>query len=183
MTPIGARTPCRFTEEMRHTLYDGRDWCAPVLQTHATHPSLIYFRSVGTGAGWPAALGALMDLALIFKMVVDDPQSRAAAVLLRHGGLRLVGEIVALIGLQPEEDPTTANPAQAVCARLRGRRLPAAAVDRCRRVRRSAAAARPVHLCDHRASRDAPGAAPTLIRRRQGLVGRPLPPHFLDGAG
>jgi hypothetical protein len=90
-----------------------------VLQTHATHPSLIYFRSVGTGAGWPAALGALMDLALIFEMVVDDPESRAAAVLLRHEGLRLIGEIVGLIGLEPKDDPTTANQAQAVCARLR----------------------------------------------------------------
>jgi hypothetical protein len=106
-------------EEIRHTLYDGRDWCASVLQTHATHPSLIYFRSVSTGAGWPAALGALMDLALIFEMVVDDPESRAAAVLLRHEGMRLIGEIIGLIGLEPKDDPTTSNQAQAVCARLK----------------------------------------------------------------
>lgn len=70
-------------EEMRRALYDGRDWCATILQTHASHPSLIYFRSVGTGAGWPAALGTVMDLALIFELLIDDPRSRAAAVLLR----------------------------------------------------------------------------------------------------
>jgi hypothetical protein len=55
--------------------------CASVLQTHATHPSLIYFRSVGTGAAWPAALDALMDLALIYEMLIDDAGSRAPAVL------------------------------------------------------------------------------------------------------
>jgi hypothetical protein len=44
-------------EEMRRALYDGRDWCASVLQSHASHPSLIYFRSVGTDTGWPAAAG------------------------------------------------------------------------------------------------------------------------------
>jgi hypothetical protein len=106
-------------EEIRHTFYDGRDWCASVLQTHATHPSLIYFRSIGTGAGWPAVLGALMDLALIYEMLIDDAASRAPAVLLRLEGLRLVGEIVGLIGLEPKSDPTTVNHAQAVCARLR----------------------------------------------------------------
>ena len=106
-------------EEIRHTLYDGRDWCASVLQTHATHPSLIYFRSVGTGAGWPAVLGALMDLALIYEMLIEDAGSRAPAVLLRHEGLRLVGEIVDLIGLEPTDEPSaTANQARAVSARL-----------------------------------------------------------------
>ncbi len=103
-------------KEIRHMLYDGR---ASVLQTHATHPSLIYFRSVGTGSGWPAALGALMDLALILEMLVDDPNSRAPAVLLRQEGLRLVRELGGMIGLEPEHDSTTANQAQAVCARLR----------------------------------------------------------------
>ena len=66
------------------------------------HPSLIYFRSVGTGAGWPAALGTVMDLALIFELLIDDPKARAAAVLLRDEGPRLVGEIAGLIGLGPE---------------------------------------------------------------------------------
>ena len=38
-------------------LEESRDWCATVRQSHSSHPSLIYFQSVGTGAGWPAALG------------------------------------------------------------------------------------------------------------------------------
>jgi hypothetical protein len=105
-------------EEMRRALYDGRDWCASVLQSHASHPSLIYFRSVGTGAGWPAALGTVMDLALIFELLIDDPKSRAAAVLLRDEGLRLVGEIAGLIGLRPKNVGTTASEVEAVCCRL-----------------------------------------------------------------
>ena len=105
-------------EEMRRALYDGRDWCASVLQSHASHPSLIYFRSVGTGAGWPAALGTVMDLALIFELLIDDPKSRAAAVLLRDEGLRLVGEIAGLIGLRPKNVGTAASEVEAVCCRL-----------------------------------------------------------------
>jgi hypothetical protein len=33
-----------------------------------------------------------MDLGLIFDLLVDDPKSRTAAILLRDKGLRLVGE-------------------------------------------------------------------------------------------
>ena len=105
-------------EEMRRALYDGRDWCASVLQSHASHPSLIYFRSVGTGAGWPAALGTITDLALIFELLIDDPKSRAAAVLLRAEGLRLVGEIAGLIGLEPKGGTTSTLEVQKVCDRL-----------------------------------------------------------------
>ncbi len=105
-------------EEMRRTLYDGRDWCASVLQSHASHPSLIYFRSVGTGAGWPAALVTIMDLALIFELLIDDPKSRAAAVLLRAEGLRLVGEVAGLIGLEPKGDGPAVAEIEALCERL-----------------------------------------------------------------
>jgi hypothetical protein len=103
-----------------------------VLQSHASHPSLIYFRSVGTGAGWPAALQTIIDLALIFELLIDDPKSRAAAVLLRLEGLRLVGEIAGLIGLQPKGGRTTAAEVDAVCMRLSaaGYRLPAFAERR-----------------------------------------------------
>lgn len=105
-------------EEMRRALYDGRDWCALVLQSHASHPSLIYFRSVGTGSGWPGALGTIMDLALIFELVIDDPKSRAAAVLLRAQGLRLVREVAGLIGLQPKGGATAVAEVEALCGRL-----------------------------------------------------------------
>jgi hypothetical protein len=105
-------------EEIRRLLYDGRDWCTSVLQSHASHPSLIYFRSVGTGAGWPGALGTMMDIALIFELLIDDPKSRAAAVLLRDEGLRLVRDIAGLIGLEPENAQPTASEVDAVCRRL-----------------------------------------------------------------
>lgn len=105
-------------EEICRLLHRGRDWCASVLQSHASHPSLIYFRSVGTGAGWPATLGALMDLALIFELLVDDRAARAPAVLLRLEGLRLVDEINGLLGLEPGKDETTSADGLKLCARL-----------------------------------------------------------------
>ena len=56
-------------------LEEARNWCATVRQSHSTHPSLIYFRSVSTGAGWPAALGAFLDFALIAEHLIDDDSS------------------------------------------------------------------------------------------------------------
>jgi hypothetical protein len=105
-------------EEIRRILSGGRDWCASVLQSHASHPSLIYFRSASVGAGWPATLGAMMDLALIFELLIDDASNRAPAVLLRSEGLRLIDELNEVIGLDPLFDDTTGASVQQLCARL-----------------------------------------------------------------
>jgi hypothetical protein len=45
------------SENLSRLLQEGRDWCAVVQQSHLAHPSLIYFRSLQTDTGWPAALG------------------------------------------------------------------------------------------------------------------------------
>lgn len=87
--------------ELRDVLRDGRDWCATVRQSHSNHPSLIYFQSVGTGSGWPAALGALLDLALLSERCLDDDSLRGAAVLLRDEGTRMARELAKVIGLRP----------------------------------------------------------------------------------
>jgi hypothetical protein len=105
-------------EEIRRVLYNGRDWCASVLQSHASHPSLIYFRSVGVGSGWPASLGAMMDLALIFELLIEDRDNRAPAILLRSEGLRLIEELNGLLGLDPAEDDTTVAAITQLGARL-----------------------------------------------------------------
>jgi hypothetical protein len=90
-------------DELREVLRDGRDWCATVRQSHANHPSLIYFQSVGTGSGWPAALGALLDLALIAEQCLDDRSLSGAAMLLREEGTRMARELAAVINLKPAE--------------------------------------------------------------------------------
>jgi hypothetical protein len=84
-------------------LKDGRDWCATVRQSHSNHPSLIYFQSVGTGAGWPAALGALLDLALLTERCIDEEALVGSAVLLRDEGTRMARELAGLINLKPIE--------------------------------------------------------------------------------
>lgn len=81
---------CR--DDLHGVLCWARGGAAPFCRA-TSHPSLIYFRSVGVGAGWPATLGAMMNLALIFELLVDEPASRGAAVLLRQEGLRLLDEI------------------------------------------------------------------------------------------
>jgi hypothetical protein len=91
--------------ELNDLLHGGRDWCASVHESHTEHPSLIYFRSIGTGSGWPASLGALMDLSLIVERMLDATESRAAAVLLREEGNRMLTRLSELIGLEPYDRP------------------------------------------------------------------------------
>jgi hypothetical protein len=88
-------------DELVEVLRDGRNWCATVRQSHSNHPSLIYFQSVGTGAGWPAALGALLDLALLSEQCLDDSSLVGAAVLLRAEGTGMARELAGVIGLEP----------------------------------------------------------------------------------
>jgi len=82
-------------------LEEARNWCATVRQSHTAHPSLIYFRSVSTGAGWPAALGAILDLALIAEHLIDDDKLYGPAVLLREEGRLMARELAEIIALQP----------------------------------------------------------------------------------
>jgi hypothetical protein len=89
--------------ELIHVLRDGRDWCATVRQSHSNHPSLIYFQSVGTGSGWPAALGALLDLALISEQVLDDESLCGAAALLRDEGVHMARELAGVISVRPAQ--------------------------------------------------------------------------------
>ena len=90
-------------DELVQVLREGRDWCATVRQSHANHPSLIYFQSVGTGTGWPAALGALLDLALLSEQCLDDRSLSGAAMLLREEGTRMARELAGVINLRPCE--------------------------------------------------------------------------------
>lgn len=88
--------------ELGEILREGRNWCATVSQSHSAHPSLLYFQSAGTGAGWPAALGALIDLALIVELCLDDSELRGPAVLLGAEANRLATQICADTRLTPK---------------------------------------------------------------------------------
>ena len=87
-------------DEIPDVLREGRNWCATVRESHSNHPSLIYFQSVSTGSGWPAALGALLDLALLAEQCIDDDRLRGAAVLLREEGASMARELAGVIGLK-----------------------------------------------------------------------------------
>jgi hypothetical protein len=93
----------RNQRELPDVIEEGRNWCATVRQSHSSHPSLIYFQSIGTGGGWPAALGALLDLALVMEWCVDDGDLYGAAILLGDEGTRMARELAAVIGLKTIE--------------------------------------------------------------------------------
>jgi hypothetical protein len=106
----------RNRDALADVLKDGRDWCATVRESHSAHPSLIYFQSVGTGPGWPAALGTLIDLALLLQHSDDDDRLQGPAMLLREEGLRMARDLAESIGLKPRElapdEPTTTQALQ-----------------------------------------------------------------------
>lgn len=108
----------RSRGELEETLKEGRNWCATVRQSHAAHPSLIYFKSVSTGAGWPAALGALVDLALISEYLLDDDSLYGPAVLLSEEAERLAREIALMIRLEAKPLNTQAKDIERVARRL-----------------------------------------------------------------
>lgn len=104
--------------ELREILRGARDWCATVRQSHVSHPSLIYFRTAGTGSGWPAALGALLDLALIVERWLDSCDERGLAILLREEGCRLAEDLISLIGIAPDPAPLLSRDVEEMAGRL-----------------------------------------------------------------
>ncbi len=107
-----------FKDHVPEVMRNGREWCAQVHQSHASHPSLVYFRSKGTGSGWPAALGALLDLALTVELLIDAPAWRGLATLLREDGGRMVHSLVDLVGLEQEPAPPTSQDVEQLLVRL-----------------------------------------------------------------
>jgi hypothetical protein len=106
------------TDMIGGVLGNGRDWCVTVRQSHVSHPSLIYFRTVGTGAGWPASLGTLLDLALIYQFLVDAPDQRGLAILLRADGLQMAEDLATVIGLEPLTSKASASEFEQLRQRL-----------------------------------------------------------------
>jgi hypothetical protein len=93
----------RNRDAIREVLANGRDWCAAVRQSHCSHPTLIYFQSIGVGSGWPAALGAILDLALLAEHCIDDDSLYGPAILLRNEALRMARDLAAVADVKPVE--------------------------------------------------------------------------------
>jgi hypothetical protein len=105
--------------EIVEILREARDWCAIARQSHAAHPSLIYLRTARTGAGWPAALGALIDLSLIAELALDDQALHGPALLLRDDAVKMATELGAMVKLKPEPVETPASDLRELADRLR----------------------------------------------------------------
>lgn len=108
----------RNTAALRQDLEESRNWCATVRQSHSNHPSLIYFQSISTGAGWPAALGAMLDLALIAEYLIDDDELFGPAVLLRDEGSKMASELARVVGVAPMAVTTDVPELRQLVARL-----------------------------------------------------------------
>lgn len=105
-------------QELANILSEGRNWSAMVRQSHSAHPSLIYFQTTGTGAGWPASLGALIDLGLIIQYCLENRQMGGAAALLVAEGARLSVEVSSVNGLNSQQCGCTREDIEQLVARL-----------------------------------------------------------------
>ena len=108
----------RHRDALPAVLEEGRNWCATVRQSHTAHPSLIYFQSVSTGPGWPAALGALLDLGLFAERLMDEPSLYGPAVLLREEGERMAKELALISRVERTDAKTDPSTLHAVRDRL-----------------------------------------------------------------
>jgi len=118
LTLLERMAELRLRTEIPRMMRNAREWCLTVRQSHATHPSLIYFQSTGAGVGWPAALGALLDLALFAELLIDAEELYGPAVLLRQDALKLAEQIADLVGLKPVPDVCSAELMNEVAARI-----------------------------------------------------------------
>jgi hypothetical protein len=129
VTTTAGQPPCALTlyeryaalgcrDELVNVLREGRQWCAEMLQSHASHPWLVYFRSVGTGTGWPAAMGTVMDLALIAELIIDEPLLRGPAVLAREEADRLARELSNMVDAEQSGPTTSREEVERVVGRL-----------------------------------------------------------------
>ncbi|HUR88043.1 MAG TPA: ion channel [Ramlibacter sp.] len=129
ITTTAGHPPCALTileryaalgcrDELLDVMREGRTWCATVLQSHASHPWLVYFRSAGTRSGWPAALGALVDLTLAAELLIDDPPLRGPAVLAREEADRLSHDLAELVSASAVPVDTSIEDADRFFTRL-----------------------------------------------------------------
>ena len=95
-----------------------RDWSAATLYSHASHPVLAYFRSIGSEMDWPLAIGAVLDAAALYVAYVDG-DARGAAMFLHRDGARLTPQLARAFRV-PDHDPypLTEEDTGALCRRL-----------------------------------------------------------------
>ena len=95
-----------------------RDWAAATLYSHASHPVLAYFRSIGSEMDWPLALGAVLDAASLYIAFVDSEED-GAAMFLHRDGARLTAELARSFQIAAHDPaPMSEDETDALCRRL-----------------------------------------------------------------
>jgi hypothetical protein len=103
MTLLERFAALKMDHGIRGVLEESRNWCATVRQSHCAHPTLIYFQTIGVGAGWPAALGCILDVALMAEHCIEDDSLFGPAVLLRDEGVRMARDLARVAGVKPKD--------------------------------------------------------------------------------
>lgn len=90
-------------EQLDAFFREWRDWSAATHYSHASHPVLAYFRSIGSEMDWPLAIGVVLDAAALYVAFVDGKDT-GAAMFLHRDGARLTAEMARSFQV-PECDP------------------------------------------------------------------------------
>ena len=83
------------------------NWSADVAESHATYPTLAYFRSANLFSSWITAQLAVLDAAALYLSLVSKPVGVVSARLCLRGGFTCLKTVAQAVGTDVAED---ANP-------------------------------------------------------------------------
>jgi hypothetical protein len=92
-------------EVLRENLREAERWMAEVLQSHISHPVLVFYRAQHVGESWLAALTTILDSCALMTVVCDGLPA-AQARLTYAMGLRLAEDLSRALALPVESQVT-----------------------------------------------------------------------------
>jgi hypothetical protein len=76
-------------------------WCAEVLESHLSHPSVAYFRSQHHGQSWVEALVTVLDVSALVKIGIDGVPVWHAQLTFAIA-TRVAVDLTRVLGVQPD---------------------------------------------------------------------------------
>jgi hypothetical protein len=87
-------------------LHDAERWFAGIHQSHVSHPIVAYYRAHRWGTSWLISFAQVMDACAILMAHDQHPSARQARFTFRTG-LRLITDILTVLGIKPPHAPVT----------------------------------------------------------------------------
>jgi hypothetical protein len=110
-THYGLGSGISAVEKLPALFEQWENWSADVAESHATYPTLAYFRSPNVFSSWITAQLAVLDAAALYLSLVSKPVDVVAARLCLRGGFTCLKTVARALGTDVAEE---ANPADGI---------------------------------------------------------------------